>query len=98
MFEVSPLSPERVCAMALSSFLIKSGVSRDHLYAGFDFFAWDQRGPIGHDFANWRATVAKPCRARRSIEHQRNQFPREAVHSLPILRPHAYPQLNLGRI
>src|SRR5450759_288558 len=97
MLQVSPLSPERVCASWESGTFMagltgysrtecKLGFLLHHFHARDDLFARHERRPVGHDLAHHGAPFAEASGAGRAVEHQRNQFAGEAVHGL-LVRP-----------
>ncbi len=63
-----------------------------------NFFARNQRRPVSHDLAHRRPAFAEAGRARRTVQHQRNQFAREAVDGFAVLPAHADAQLHLRRV
>src|SRR5258706_10562305 len=60
-----------------------------HRDAGSDHFSWNQRRPVGYDFANRWFALPKAGRSGRTVEHQRNQLPREALDGALVLPPHS---------
>ena len=93
MLEVSPLSPERVCAILASGTFIPAPRREVRISS-----RGNQRRPVGHDLANGRAAVAVAGGAGRTVEHQRNQFAGEAVDGFAIVAADADAQLHFGRI
>src|SRR5437588_9986240 len=58
-----------------------------------DLLAREQRRPVCHDLAHRWFAFPETCGARWTVQHQRNQFPREALDRGFVLAARADPKL-----
>ena len=90
---VSPLSPERACAMSS-----EPDLHDEHLDLRLHDGLVDQRRPVRHDLLDLRTAAGESGDARRAVEHERRDLAREALDRALSLAAHADAQLHLRRV
>ena len=86
---VSPLSPERACAMSSRRTFIET-TSTLVLHDA----SCRQRGPVGDDLLDLRAAAGEAGDTRRAIEHERRDLAREALDRRAVVAAHADAKLH----
>src|SRR6185503_10618258 len=95
-FDVSPLSPERACAISISFTLAIS--SLDHRDSRLNFGFRNKRRPISNYFFGLRTTRAESRNGRRPVERKRRDFTRKPLNYVFVLRPHADSKYYFGNV
>src|SRR5512135_3060596 len=104
---VLPLSPERACASHRSCTSttpfspLTPHLSRRqdlHPHPRLDLPPVHQRGPVCHDLLHLGPAPGEPGHAGRAGQHERGQLAGEPLHRRFLPRPHADPELDLGRV
>src|SRR3954470_15723723 len=95
-FAVSPLSPERACAIAMSWIFIRLRLL--DLDDRLDGRLRNERGPGGDDLLDARAAAGEARDVRRPGEHERRELLREALDGGLVLAAHADAELDLGEV
>src|SRR5690349_7718933 len=107
---VLPLSPDRAWAKYLSwrgqvaartaRFAVRatSGLQDLDPDERLDLTPVDQRGPVRHDLLHGRAPARKAGDAGWPGEHEGGDLAGEPLHGRALPRPHAYPELDFGKI
>src|SRR6185295_6099645 len=95
-FDVSPLSPERACAISISFTLAIS--SLDHRDSRLNFALRNERRPIRDYFFSLRTARAESCNGRRPVERKRRDFSCESFDYAFVLRPHSNSKHYFGDV
>src|SRR6185436_409301 len=95
-FDVSPLSPERACAISISFTLAIS--SLDHRDPRLNFGLRNKRRPVSDYFFGLRTPRAESRNGRRSVERKGRDFSCESFDYAFVLRPHANSKHYFGDI
>src|SRR6185436_3198700 len=95
-FDVSPLSPERACAISISFTLAIS--SLDHRDSRLNFGLRNKRRPVSDYFFGLRTARAESRNGRRPVERKRRDFSCESFDCAFVLRPHANSKHYFGDV